>query len=215
MRLHPVIGAVLLAGAWCISPLFAQAIEFESNGLRYQTLTRSGVTVMFAPLPTNLHQYVVLQLAVSNGSPSNRTVKPEDFKFVAADGTETPAVAPRTVVQRFLDKGNRDDVVKLVGTYEVSLYGLSRFQSTNGYEQRRQAAQAEFGSARFRAAAAASAIVFVQTRLPAGSSTDGAIFFPIRSHPFPEGKLVATIGLERFEFEIGGLRHPGELTRRP
>ena len=29
----------------------AQVIEFESNGLKYQTLTRSGVTVMFAIMP--------------------------------------------------------------------------------------------------------------------------------------------------------------------
>jgi len=33
----------------------AQVIEFESNGLKYQTLTRSGVTVMFAIMPQHLH----------------------------------------------------------------------------------------------------------------------------------------------------------------
>jgi len=170
---------------------------------------------MYAQLPTNLHQYLVLQLAISNGSPSNRTVKPEDFKFVRPDGTEVPVMAPKAVVQRFLDKGSRDDVIKLVKTYEISLYGLSRLQSTNGYEQRRQAAQGEFGSMRVKAAAAASAIVFVQTRLKAGESTDGAIFIPTGGRAMTEGTLVATVGAERFEFAFGGMRHPGELTRRP
>ena len=46
----------------------AQVIEFESNGLRYQTLTRSGVTVMYAAMPQHLHAYAVVQVAVSNGA---------------------------------------------------------------------------------------------------------------------------------------------------
>ena len=39
----------------------AQVIEFESNGLKYQTLTRSGVTVMFAVMPQHLRDYAILQ----------------------------------------------------------------------------------------------------------------------------------------------------------
>jgi hypothetical protein len=45
----------------------AQVIEFETNGLKYQTLTKSGVTIMFATLPQRLHDYAILQVAVSSG----------------------------------------------------------------------------------------------------------------------------------------------------
>ena len=80
-----------------------------------------------------------------------------------------PATAARVVVQQFLDKGGRNDVIRLVGTYEVGLYGMSRFQSTSGYEQRRQAALAEVSSSRLKAAAAASAAeasAALETRCP-------------------------------------------------
>lgn len=213
---HLAIRSALFAAmAWCVCPAFGQAIEFESNGLRYQTLTRSGLTVMFAPLPANLKEYAVLQVAISNGSPSARTVKPDDFRFERSDGTILPATPARNVVQQFLQRGGRNDVIKLVGTYELGLYGLSRFQSTNGYEQRRQAALAEVSSSKIKAAAAASAIVLVSTKLMAGESTDGALFFQTQGRPLGAGKLTAIIGAERYEFEIGGLKHPGELMQRP
>lgn len=205
--------AILAAGAVC--PLKGQAIEFESNGLRYQTLTREGLTIMFAYLPTQVRDYAVLQVAVSNGSPSARTVKPEDFRFIRKDGAVLPATPARIVVQQFLDKAGRNDVIRLVGTYEVGLYGLSRIRSTNGYEQRRQAALAEVSSSRLKAAAAASAIVLVSTRLQPGESTDGAVFFVAPGKELGEGKLVATVGTEQFEFQVGGYKHPGELVRRP
>src|SRR5207244_6048512 len=57
----------------------AQVIEFESHGLKYQTLTRSGITVMFAPLPIHVREYIILQVAVSNGSAGPYVIKPEDF----------------------------------------------------------------------------------------------------------------------------------------
>lgn len=215
MSISPITGALALLVLWGFSPLRGQAIEFESNGLKYQTLTRDGLTIMFAPLPAQVRQYVVLQVAVSNGSASNRTVRSDDFRFIRADGGVIASTPARLVVQQFLDKGGRNDVIKLVGTYEMSLYGLSRFQSTNGYEQRRQAALAEVSSSKLKAAAAASAIVFVTTRLTAGESTDGAIFFSTQGRPLGAGKLVATVGTAQFEFEVGGLKHPGELIRRP
>ncbi|MBI5281979.1 MAG: hypothetical protein HY858_09875 [Candidatus Solibacter usitatus] len=219
MRPPTIPALLLLAWPLVFFPLFAQApsqaIEFESNGLHYQTITRSGLTIMFAPLPVQVREYVVVQVAVSNGAPSARTVKPEDFRFVRADGTAIAATPARQVVQQFLDKGGRNDVIRLVGTYEVGLYGLSRFTSTNGYEQRRQAALAEVSSSRLKAAAAASAIVLVTTRLQSGESTDGAVFFSTQGKPLGAGKLIAIFGAERFEFEVGGLRHPGELIRRP
>src|SRR3974390_1143583 len=57
------LGALLLTAAG----LSAQAIRFESGGLQYQTLTRSGITIMFAELPVEVREYAVLQVAVSNG----------------------------------------------------------------------------------------------------------------------------------------------------
>lgn len=215
MSIFPITGALALLVLWGFTPLRGQAIEFESNGLRYQTLTRDGVTIMFAPLPAQVRDYVVLQLAVSNGSPSSRTIKAEDFRFIRADGTVITATPAGSVVQQFLNKGGRSDVIKLVGTYEMSLYGLSRFQSTNGYEQRRQNALAEVSSSKLKAAAAASAIVFVTTKLIPGESTDGAVFFPTQGRPLGEGKLVARVGASQFEFAVGGLKHPGELIKRP
>jgi hypothetical protein len=186
----------------------AQVIEFESNGLKYQTLTRSGVTVMFAQLPSNLKGYTVLQVAVSNGSRYLYTVDPEDFVWQRQDGTVEKAIPARQVVRRMLDKANRDDVIKLVGTYEVGLYGLQRMQSTNGYEQRRQSAIGEFGQSRLKAAAAASAIAFVRSKLQAGESTDGAIFFLTDRKGLGQGRLIVRFGGETFEFDpatIGAL----------
>jgi hypothetical protein len=66
-----------------------------------------------------------------------------------------------------------------------------------------------------KAAAAASAIILVPTRLQPGESTDGALFFVAQGKPLGEGRLVATVGSERFEFLVGGYKHPGELVRRP
>lgn len=215
MRFHLAAAALFLPALGALCPVYGQAIEFESNGLRYQTLTREGLTIMFAYLPTQVRDYAVLQVAVSNGSPSARTVKPEDFRFIRKDGTTFPATPARFVVQQFLDKAGRNDVIRLVGTYELGLYGLSRFQSTNGYEQRRQAALAEVSSSRLKAAAAASAIVLVSTKLQPGESTDGAIFFVVPGRELGEGKLVASVGADLFEFAVGGLKHPGDLVRRP
>lgn len=206
---------VTLLAAVCAPTVFGQAIEFESNGLKFQTLTRDGVTIMFAPLPIQVRDYTVLQVAVSNGSPSTRTVKPEDFRFVREDGSHVPASAARQVVKGFLDRGGRNDVIRLVTTYEMSLYGVGRIKSTNGYEVRRQQYLAEMTSAKLKAAAAASAIVFIQTTLKPGESTDGAIFFPIQGRPLTAGRLIATPGSVTFEFEVGGFKHPGELIRRP
>jgi hypothetical protein len=166
-----VLGAlVLLVSA---SLVRGQAIEFESNGLKYQQLVPSA-------------------------------------------GLALPAIPAREVVQRFLQQGGRNDVMRLVATYENLLYGLGRYRSTNGSEQRRQAAlAAEVGSTRLKAAAAASAIVLIATKLKPGESTDGAVFFHTEGRPQLVGKLVATPGVERFEFEFGGDHHPGELVRRP
>ncbi len=179
----------------------AQVIEFESNGLKYQTLTRAGVTVMFANLPSHLHGYSVLQVAVSNGSKYITTVDPEEFIFKREDGSAEKGLPARQVVRRMLEKANRDDVIKMVGTYEVGLYGLQRMQSTNGYEQRRQSAIGEFGGAKLKAAAAASAIAFVKMKLAAGESTDGAIFYSTDKKGLGPGRLTVRVAGEMFEFD--------------
>ena len=206
-----VLGVLLGASA----ALRGQAIEFESGGLYYQTLTRAGVTIMFAELPVQVREYAVVQVAVSNGSPSTRTVKAEDFKFIRFDGTPLVATPANTVVEEFLQKGSRSDVIKLVSTYEMGLYGLGRFRSTNGYEVRRKNMLAEVSGQKLKAAAAASAIAFVTTRLKSSESTDGAIFFPTQGKPIGQGTLRVTVGTEVFEYEVGGERHPGMLKTRP
>ncbi len=181
--------------------LQAQVIEFESNGLKYQTLTKSGLTVMFASIPSQIRGYTVFQVAVNNGSKYICTVDPEDFFFRREDGSTLRAQPARQIVRRMLEKANRDDVIKLVGAYELGLYGLQRMQSTNGYEQRRQTAIGEIGGNKLKAAAAASAIALVRNKVVAGEATDGAIFFNVESKAMGLGRLTVKIAGELFEFD--------------
>src|SRR5689334_21499284 len=81
------LACVVLTG--CIAS--GQVIEFESGGYKYQTLTKNGVTVMFAQLPERVREYSILQVAISNGSKMICTIKPEDFVFVRDDGSAMPA----------------------------------------------------------------------------------------------------------------------------
>jgi hypothetical protein len=188
--------AVLCAGRLC-----PQVIEFESGGLRYQTLSRRGLTVMFAHLPAHLKEYEILQVGVSNGSSSTCTVRPEDFIFQKQDGGRLYATSAKTVVDGLLERATRSDVIKLISTYENSLNGITRFRSTNGYEQRRQSALAELGGNRLKAAAAASAIALVETRLDPGESTDGAVFFSTLGKPLGPGRILVRAGGQFFEFD--------------
>jgi hypothetical protein len=183
----------------------AQVIEFESNGLRYQTLTRNAVTVMFAPLPVHIHEYAVIQVAVSNGAAGPVTIRPEDFTFERADGLPTKATPARDVVSELISKGTRGDVIKLVSTYEMALFGMSRLHPTNGYESRRQQYLAEVSSTKIKAAAAASAVALVATKLAAGQSTDGAVFFFSEGKTLGAGHLVMrnSAGEYKFNFDDG------------
>lgn len=194
-----VLIAVLLSGGQLVSTR-AQVIEFESAGLKYQTLTRNSLTVMFAHIPSHVREFTILQAAISNGSHAPYVVRPEDFTFVRADGAVIHAVPARIVVGHLLEKGNRGDVIKLVSNYETALYGMSRMRSTNGYEQRRQAAMAEVASTKIKAAAAASAIALVQTKLAAGQSTDGAVFFGTEGKPLGAGRLIVRNAAGEFGF---------------
>ena len=196
MGLPRILGLVGL----CV-PLWAQIIEFESGGLKYQTLTKNGLTIMVASLPSHVRDYSILQVAISNGSPIPWTVKPEDFSYWRPDGQPIHSTPARAVVNELMAKASRGDVIKLVSAYENSLYGLARFKSTNGYEARRQSALAEVSSTKIKAAAAASAIAFVLTKLAPGQSTDGAVFYATAGKPLGPGRLIVNAAGERFEFD--------------
>jgi hypothetical protein len=199
MDLRLRLTLALCAAASC--GLRGQVIEFESGGLKYQTLSKRGVTVMFALLPTHLREYTIVQIAVSNGGSAPCTVRPEDFSFQPRDGGIIPAAPARRVVDHLIARGSRNDVIKLVAAYESSLYGIAKFRSTNGYEQRRQAAIADLTSTKLKAAAAASAIALVEARLTPGQSTDGAVFFPSDGKPLGLGRLRGRLAGETFEFQ--------------
>src|ERR1035438_9225433 len=83
--MNRLLGAAALALVLWVGRGHAQVIEFETNGLKYQTLTKSGVTIMFATLPQRPHDYAILQVAVSNGSQAPYIIRPEDFTYVRLD----------------------------------------------------------------------------------------------------------------------------------
>jgi hypothetical protein len=192
--------------SWLFLPalLPAQIIDFESNGLHYKTLTKSGVTVMFAYLPAHVKEYSIVQVSIANGSPVSWSVKPEDFSYRKQDGDTAQALPALSVVKSLLSRASRHDVTKLVLTYENSLYGNITMHSTNGYESRRESALADGVSSRIKAAAAASAIALVSTKLSSGQSTDGAVFFLSNGKPFGPGTLLVHTGGEMFEFPTDG-----------
>jgi hypothetical protein len=168
-----------IALALCFSvAAAAQVIEYEANGLKFQTATRKGLTVIVTHLPNHVAGFGLLQVSISNGSQIFWTVKPEDFSYVRPEVVVTGLPAGH-VVDILLDRGSHSDVVKLVASYESSLYGIPHMRSTNGYEQRRQNAMSFGMSPRLKAAATASAIVLGQTRLAPGQSTDGAVFMTL------------------------------------
>ena len=195
---------LLAATLAACATLSAQIIPFESNGLLYKTLTKGGVTVMFAYLPAHLKEYSIMQVSISNGSPISWAVRPEDFSYRQQDGTAWQASPALSVVYTLLAKAGRHDVIKLVTTYERGVYGNEHMQTTNGYESRRQSALAEGMSARLKAGAAASALALVPTKLLSGDSTDGAVFFPSNGKLLGPGTLVVHTAGEIFEFPSDG-----------
>ncbi len=193
--------ALLLLAFFPVAKASAQVLEFESGGLKYKALTRGGVTIMFAPLPTKVLGYTILQVAISNGSPVSWSFKPEDFRFEREDGQRIQAVSAGTVVKQLLDHASRGDVGRLIAAYEMALFGNAHVRSTNGYESRRQDYLA-LGSTRLKAASAASAIALVTTKLAPGQSTDGAVFYPSKGKPLGAGKLMVDAAAETFEFPV-------------
>jgi hypothetical protein len=197
-------GAAIAAalGGLCAVAARAQVIEFYSAGLRYVTQTKNGLTVMYAEMPLQIRGYAVAQVAVINGSEQVQTMQPAAFSFRLPDGREVRATAEHKFVAEMFEHGGRGDVIKLVTTYEKALYGAERIRSNNGYEQRRQAALAMGGSAGVKAAAAASAIALVRTKLKPKDSTDGAVFFYNYGKALGAGTLRAQVGSEYFEFPV-------------
>jgi hypothetical protein len=194
--------AVVCAAVLCLCSAHAQVIEFESGGLRYQALTKEGLTIMVAPLPTHVREYTVLQVAIQNGGKSSYVIRPEDFVYRPDSSTEIAAIPARTVVNSLIDRASKGDVVKLITAYESGIYGNSKYKATNGYEQRRQSALAEFTSTRIKAAAAASAIALVQTKLGPGQSTDGAVFYTLTGKVFTGGSVTVRVGNSTFQFPV-------------
>ena len=103
-------------------------------------------------------------------------------------GAVLRASAAQSVVSLLIRRAAARTYSSLISEYEATLYGSDRVRSTNGYEQRRQAALMA-GPTRLRAAAAASAVAFVQTRLKPGESTDGAVFFPTDGKPLDRAAM--------------------------
>jgi hypothetical protein len=193
-----VCAAFLCLGA----PGRGQVIEFESGGLKYQALTKDGLTIMVAPLQSNVRDYTVLQVAISNGSRTTFVVRPEDFLYRPETGSQIAALPARTVVNSLINRASKSDVVKLVNAYESGLYGNTQYRSTNGFDYRRQNALTDFTSTRLKAAATASALAFVQTKLLPGQSTDGAVFYVLGGKPLAPGVLSVQAGNSTFEFPM-------------
>ncbi len=197
--MNALAGACALALSLALGAASPQVIEFESGGLKYQTLTKSSITVMYASLPVQLRSYAIIQVSVSNGSGAPYNIRPEDFTFVRDSGGPLRAASADSVVAVLLKHGGGSDVLKLVSAYESALYGMPNFRSTNGYESRRQAAIL-FGPAKVRAASAASAVAFVRAMLAPGESTDGAVFFPTDGKPLGPGQLLVRTNTDTFQF---------------
>jgi hypothetical protein len=178
----------------------AQVIEFETDGLRYQSLTRKGITVMCARLPVQLKEYALVEIAITNGSDMYATLKPEDFTYYRADGRSVTATSADNVVSMILEHGNHGDLVKLVSTYETAIYAIPNMKLENGYQKRRESALGEGANEKFQAAAAASAIALVESRVAPGQSTDGAVFFPMDGKNFPPGRIIVHSAGEVWEF---------------
>jgi hypothetical protein len=195
------ITAAFAAVAFLSAVAYGQVIEYEANGLKYQTLSHKGLTIIVTRMPNHVAGFGLFQISISNGSEIYWTVQPEDFSYVRQDLAST-AIPAGQVVDVLLDKGSHSDVIKLVTSYENLLYGIPHMRSTNGYEQRRQGAMTYGINAKLKAAATASAIALAQTRLAPGQSTDGSIFIPL-THDLKTlagGRLVFREYGETFEF---------------
>lgn len=192
---------VIATAACSVALVSAQVIEYEVSGIKYQTLSRQGLTVIMTRLPSQVAGFGLVQVSIANGSDHYWTIGPEDFSYIRSEASLTGIPAGQ-VVDILLDKASHADVVKLVTTYESTLYAVPHMRSTNGYEQRRQNSMTIGINAKLKAAATASAIALAQTRLAAGQSTDGSVFIPLSRDmkTLTGGHLVFRSDGETFEF---------------
>ena len=148
---------------------------------------------MYAPLPLTVRDFAVLQIAFSNGSEHNWLIHSTDFMYETQDGRRVRAVSENAVIHELFRNAGRSEVVKLQAAYEKSLFANQLIRSNNGYEKRRRSAMAYGGHRGIKAAAAASTIALVRTKLHAGDSTDGAVFFDNQGKPIGPGKLIVRV----------------------
>src|SRR3954447_11203148 len=99
-RLFALCAALLTAAAG-----FAQVIEYEANGLKYQTLSRQGLTVIVTHMPNHVAGFGLFQVSISNGSDKYWMVQPEDFSYIKQEVPMT-AISAGQVVDVLLDKGS-------------------------------------------------------------------------------------------------------------
>ncbi len=205
LRRLAVTAAVLCAGAYLavgpVSKLGAQVIEYEANGLKYQTLSHEGLTVIVTRMPDHVAGFGLFQVSVSNGSDKYWMVDPSEFAYARPD-VSLGALPPEKVIDVLLDKGSHTDVIKLVTSYENTLYGIPHAKSTNGYESRREGMMSYGINPKLKAAATASAIVLAKVRLGPGQSTDGSVFIPLTREvkALTGGHLVFKAYGQTFEF---------------
>lgn len=195
-RLRTLAAAILAATAITLP---AQVIQFRSNGMDYQVLTKDGLTLMCAPMPLKINRYALMHVAISNGSESTWQVDAADFSFEYADGTVVQAMSEQRVIGEFFRAAKRSELVKLQSAYEKALYNNQYIRPNNGYEKRRLSALA-IGPKGLKASAAAAAITFVSGKLGPGDSTDGALFFPTSGRQLGVGRVVARLDEQEFEF---------------
>lgn len=205
LRRLAATSAALFVASWlafeAVPSVRAQVIEYEVNGMKYQTLSRQGLTVIVTRMPDHVAGFGLFQVSISNGSDRYWMVDPQNFSYTRQEGTSA-AISSDDVVNVLLDKGSHSDVVKLVTSYETTLYGIPHMKSTNGYEQRREGMMSYGINAKLKAAATASAIALAATRLAPGQSTDGSIFIPL-THEIKSltgGHLVFKAYDQTFEF---------------
>jgi hypothetical protein len=197
-----VSAALLIAFLGAFGAVVGQVIEFTSNGLNYMTLSRGGLTLMYAPLPLTIRDFAVIQVSYSNGTGEVQLIKPTDFVYTPNGEAPARAASEEVVIQELYRKARRPEVMKLQAFYEKALYGGQSMRSSNGYEARRRAALAG-GPEGLRAAAAASAISLVRMEMKPGQSTDGAVFFKNGGREIKPGKLVVRLDNGRvFEFAV-------------
>src|SRR5579864_44778 len=126
---------IAILAVMAMAPARAEIITFESGGLKYKALTHHGVTIMFATLPQQIHNYSIIQVSISNGSPIAWAFRPEDFHFERTDGSTISGQPAESVVHEFSHSASHGDLVKLMAAYEAALFGNVEIHSSNGYEK--------------------------------------------------------------------------------